>query len=211
VLCSVLFPLPLAVQFVAQFLRLAQRPHGAAVPASRFCQLRLADSHGLLADVSADGEYLLPVAVRRVCLCVVADDPVELAMLRDQPVLGGPLGRECCPRCRLERGDAGHGAFVLNPGEFGVLDQAGFVVKLRRYPVLLPVLAVALALLGPASGGAALGAGGGTALFAVLTVVCLAAGAAALRLNRHLPPVANQMGAAPADADEVPQEAVTVG
>jgi hypothetical protein len=74
VLCSVLFPLPLAVQFVAQFLRLAQRPHGAAVPASRFCQLRLADSHGLLADVSADGEYLLPVAVRRVCLCVVADD-----------------------------------------------------------------------------------------------------------------------------------------
>ena len=119
--------------------------HGAAVPASRFCQLRLADSHGLLADVSADGEYLLPVAVRRVCLCVVADDPVELAMLRDQPVLGGPLGRECCPRCRRERGDAGHGAFVLNPGEFGVLDQAGFVVKLRRYPVLLPVLAVALA------------------------------------------------------------------
>ncbi len=54
-------------------------------------------------------------------------------------------------------------------------------------------------LLGPAGGGAALGAGQGTGLFAVLVLACAAAALAALRLSRHLPPAANQIpGPAPA-------------
>jgi len=48
-------------------------------------------------------------------------------------------------------------------------------------------------LLGPAGGGAALGAGWGTGLFAVLVLACAAAAVAALRLGRHLPPAANQI------------------
>lgn len=51
-------------------------------------------------------------------------------------------------------------------------------------------------LLGPAGGGAALGAGRGTGLFAVLVLACAAAAVAALRLSRHLPPAANQIPAA---------------
>jgi MFS family permease len=50
-------------------------------------------------------------------------------------------------------------------------------------------------LLGPASGGLALGAGWGTGLFAVLLLACALAAAAALRLGRHLPPGANQITA----------------
>jgi len=61
-------------------------------------------------------------------------------------------------------------------------------------------------LAGPASGGAALGAGWGTGLFAVAAVVCLAAGAAALRLSRHLPPEANRI--APSAAEPEPASAV---
>ncbi len=53
-------------------------------------------------------------------------------------------------------------------------------------------------LLGSASGAAALGAGQGTGLFAVMILACAAAAIAALRLNRHLPPAANQIPAAPA-------------
>src|SRR6266849_7445154 len=50
-------------------------------------------------------------------------------------------------------------------------------------------------LLGPAGGGAALGASWGTGLFAVLVLACAAAALAALRLDRHLPPAANQIPA----------------
>jgi hypothetical protein len=42
-------------------------------------------------------------------------------------------------------------------------------------------------LLGPAGGAAALSAGWGTGLFAVMTLACLIAAVAALRLGRHLP------------------------
>jgi len=51
-------------------------------------------------------------------------------------------------------------------------------------------------LLGPAGGAAALGAGWGTGLFAVMVLACAAAAVAALRLDRHLPPGANQIAAA---------------
>jgi MFS family permease len=48
-------------------------------------------------------------------------------------------------------------------------------------------------LLGPVAGAAALGAGWGDGLFAVMAVGCLIAAGAALRLGRHLPPGANQI------------------
>jgi MFS family permease len=51
-------------------------------------------------------------------------------------------------------------------------------------------------LLGPASGGLALGAGWGTGLFAVMLLACVLAAAAAVRLGRHLPADANQITAA---------------
>ncbi|HEV2255197.1 MAG TPA: MFS transporter [Streptosporangiaceae bacterium] len=51
-------------------------------------------------------------------------------------------------------------------------------------------------LLGPAGGGAALGVGGGTGLFAALVLACASAAVAALRMSRHLPPAANQIPAA---------------
>ncbi len=57
-------------------------------------------------------------------------------------------------------------------------------------------------LLGPASGGAALGAGWGTGLFAVMALACIAAAAAALRLGRHLPASANQITAHQHGGDE---------
>ena len=50
-------------------------------------------------------------------------------------------------------------------------------------------------LLGPALGGAALGKGWGTGLFAVLILSCVLASAAALRLGRRLPSSANQVSA----------------
>jgi MFS family permease len=46
-------------------------------------------------------------------------------------------------------------------------------------------------LMGPTIGGAALGAGGGTALFAVVAAACVAAAVGALRLRRRLPAAAN--------------------
>jgi hypothetical protein len=58
-------------------------------------------------------------------------------------------------------------------------------------------------LLGPATGGTALGAGWGPALFAALAVACAAAAGAALRLDRHLPAAANHVPA-PAAAPPVP-------
>jgi MFS family permease len=54
-------------------------------------------------------------------------------------------------------------------------------------------------LLGPASGGMALGVGWGTALFAVLAGACAATAAAALRLGRQLPAAANHIPAPDAD------------
>jgi MFS family permease len=51
-------------------------------------------------------------------------------------------------------------------------------------------------LLGPAGGAAALGAGWGSGLFAVMVLACAAAAVTALRLDRHLPPAANQIAAA---------------
>jgi MFS family permease len=60
-------------------------------------------------------------------------------------------------------------------------------------------------LIGPAVGGAALGAGWGTDLFAVMILACLLAAAAAVRLGHHLPLAANQItGPGPAEAE--PQE-----
>jgi len=61
--------------------------------------------------------------------------------------------------------------------------------------------------IGPVVGAAALGAGWGGGLFAVMVLACLAAAGAALRLGRHLPPGANLIppsataapGLAPAD------------
>jgi MFS family permease len=57
-------------------------------------------------------------------------------------------------------------------------------------------------LIGPTSG-AALGAGWGTSLFAVMVLACVLAGVAALRLDRHLPAAANQI-AAPATSPSRP-------
>jgi MFS family permease len=48
-------------------------------------------------------------------------------------------------------------------------------------------------LLGPAVGGAALGAGQGNGLFAVIAAVCILASLSALRLARHLPAAANRV------------------
>ena len=61
-------------------------------------------------------------------------------------------------------------------------------------------------LVGPAAGAAALGAGWGTGLFGVMLVACVLAGVAALRLDRHLPPGANQI-AAPATSPSRPAHA----
>ncbi len=61
-------------------------------------------------------------------------------------------------------------------------------------------------LLGPAGGAAALGAGWGTGLFAAMVLACVLAGVAALRLDRHLPPGANQIPA-PAPSPSRPAHA----
>ncbi len=61
-------------------------------------------------------------------------------------------------------------------------------------------------LIGPA-GVAALGAGWGTGLFAVLILACILAGVAALRLDRHLPRSANQISA---PASSGPAEALLI-
>jgi MFS family permease len=58
-------------------------------------------------------------------------------------------------------------------------------------------------LLGPVTGGAALGAGWGTGLLAALAVTCAAAAAFALRLDRHLPAAANHI---PGDEAAIPEE-----
>jgi MFS family permease len=50
-------------------------------------------------------------------------------------------------------------------------------------------------LLGPVTGGAALGAGWGASLFTALAAACLLAAAGALRLSRHLPAAANHIPA----------------
>ena len=63
-------------------------------------------------------------------------------------------------------------------------------------------------LLGPASGGLALGAGWGTGLFAVMLLACALAAAAALRLGRHLPPGANQITASAAPPIQPREEAI---
>ena len=68
-------------------------------------------------------------------------------------------------------------------------------------------------LLGPAIGGAALGAGWGTGLFAVLVLCCILASVAALRLGRQLPLSANQVSVAtapePVPADPAPVTTAT--
>jgi MFS family permease len=64
-------------------------------------------------------------------------------------------------------------------------------------------------LLGPAIGGAALGEGWGTGLFAVLILSCLLASAAALRLGRRLPLSANQVSA-PDAPEPVPTDPASV-
>jgi len=58
-------------------------------------------------------------------------------------------------------------------------------------------------LAGPATGGAALGAGQGTALFAALILTCAAAAVSALRLGRHLPAAANHI---PGNQPAIPQQ-----
>ena len=60
-------------------------------------------------------------------------------------------------------------------------------------------------LLGPVTGGAALAAGWGTGLFTVLVVTCALAAAAALRLARHLPAIADHIPA-PATSQPEPTE-----
>ena len=68
----------------------------------------------------------------------------------------------------------------------------------------LGVLAITTGfLLGPASGGVALGAGRSTGLFTALTVACAGASLAAYRLARYLPAAANQIPA-PAAPDDRP-------
>jgi MFS family permease len=63
-------------------------------------------------------------------------------------------------------------------------------------------------LLGPVTGGAALGAGWGATLFAALAAVCAAAALAALRLSRHLPAAANHIPP-PAPRTQCPPPAPT--
>jgi MFS family permease len=65
-------------------------------------------------------------------------------------------------------------------------------------------------LLGPASGGLALGAGRGTGLFAVMVLACALAAVAALRLGRHLPPGANQITALAAPPIQLHEELTAV-
>jgi hypothetical protein len=64
-------------------------------------------------------------------------------------------------------------------------------------------------LVGPVVGAAALGAGWGGGLFAVMVLACLAAAGAALRLGRHLPPGANLI--APPDASPAPPTPTPTG
>jgi MFS family permease len=65
-------------------------------------------------------------------------------------------------------------------------------------------------LLGPASGGLALGVGRGTGFFAVMLLACALAAAAALRLGRHIPPGANQITASAALPIQPPEELTAV-
>ena len=64
-------------------------------------------------------------------------------------------------------------------------------------------------LIGPATGGVALGAGQGTTLFAALALACVAASAAAVRLGRHLPAAANHIPAPAAASGTRPADPST--
>jgi MFS family permease len=62
-------------------------------------------------------------------------------------------------------------------------------------------------LIGPAGGAAAVGAGWGAGLFAVLIAACVLAGAGAIRLGRRLPAGANQVSPPPEAAAPPPAPA----
>jgi MFS family permease len=65
-------------------------------------------------------------------------------------------------------------------------------------------------LLGPVTGGAALAAGWGAGLFAVLAVTCALAAAAALRLARQLPAAADHIPAPATSQDDCGEARPTV-
>src|SRR5580692_3842127 len=90
------------------------------------------------------------------------------------------------------------GESLLSPTLPAIINDLAPPTAAGRYNGLGALAFTTGFLLGPASGGLALGAGWGTGLFAVMLLACALAAPAALRLGRHLPAGANQITAAAA-------------
>jgi MFS family permease len=90
------------------------------------------------------------------------------------------------------------GESLLSPTLPAIINDLAPPAAAGRYNGLGALAFTTGFLLGPASGGLALGAGWGTGLFAVMLLACVLAAAAAVRLGRHLPAGANQITAAAA-------------
>ena len=95
------------------------------------------------------------------------------------------------------------GECLLSPTLPAIINDLAPAQAVGRYNGL-GILAFTIGfLLGPATGGAALGAGWGTGLFIVLALTCVAAATFALRLGRHLPAAANRI---PAEQPAIPEQ-----
>ncbi|HEY3979727.1 MAG TPA: MFS transporter [Streptosporangiaceae bacterium] len=85
------------------------------------------------------------------------------------------------------------GESLLSPTLPAIINDLAPPGAAGRYNGLGTLAFTAGFLVGPASGAAALGAGWGTGLFAVLIAACVLAGAGAVGLGRRLPAAANQV------------------
>jgi MFS family permease len=88
------------------------------------------------------------------------------------------------------------GECLLSPTLPAIVNDLASPESAGRYNGLGALAFTTGFLLGPASGGAALGADWGAGLFAVLATACALAAFAAIRLRRHLPAAANLIPAA---------------
>jgi MFS family permease len=95
------------------------------------------------------------------------------------------------------------GECLLSPAIPAIINDLAPPEAIGRYNGLAVLAFTTGFLLGPVTGGTALGAGQSTGLFAALVVACAAAAACALRLGSYLPAAANRI---PGDQPAIPEE-----
>jgi MFS family permease len=112
-------------------------------------------------------------------------------------IIGGHLGRGAAAEITFAAAMAifALGESLLSPTLPVIINDLAPPEAAGRYNGLGALAFTTGFLIGPVAGAAALGAGWGTGLFAALIVACVVAGAAALRLSRHLPAGANHIAA----------------